>query len=55
MEITVCAQQAKITRNLIKDFLLYFFRSEISYEDSAFNKVFRLGRVQALKLILVRM
>lgn len=53
MEITVCALQAKIMRNLIKDFSLRFL--EVKYcEDSAFNKVLRLGRVQALNFILVR-
>lgn len=54
MEITVCALQAKIMRNFIKDFLLYFLEVQF-HENSAFNKVLRVGRVQALKFILVRM
>lgn len=32
---------------------MVFFRSEISYEGSAFNMVLRLGRVQALKHISI--
>ena len=32
---------------------MVFFRSEISYEGSAFNVVLRLGRVQALKHISI--
>lgn len=32
---------------------MVFFRSEISYEGSAFNRVLRLGRLQALKHIFI--
>lgn len=53
MKITVCALQVKIMRNLIKDFLLFFFFNVKHLENFAFNKVVRLGRVKSLKITLV--